>query len=131
MIFVKRGLSSKSSMFVLAAIASMAGSLISASANANEIEEVTAVSSLFEDQDSIGQVTSVSQLSDVQPTDWAFQAFQSFFVAAVLHSHLALKSLRNLRCGNHLPRGRRRSTVLSETKELGSGVRSQESGRRG
>ncbi len=28
-------------------------------------------------QDSIGQVTSVSQLSDVQPTDWAFQAIQS------------------------------------------------------
>jgi hypothetical protein len=28
-------------------------------------------------QDSIGQVTSVSQLSDVQPTDWAFQALQS------------------------------------------------------
>ena len=27
--------------------------------------------------DSIGQVTSVSQLSDVQPTDWAFQALQS------------------------------------------------------
>ena len=77
MIFVKRGLSSKSSMFVLAAIASMAGSLIAASASANEIEEVTAVSSLFEDQDSIGQVTSVSQLSDVQPTDWAFQALQS------------------------------------------------------
>jgi len=27
--------------------------------------------------DSISQVTSVSQLSDVQPTDWAFQALQS------------------------------------------------------
>jgi hypothetical protein len=27
--------------------------------------------------DSVGQVTSVSQLSDVQPTDWAFQALQS------------------------------------------------------
>ncbi|NJL39282.1 MAG: iron uptake porin [Leptolyngbyaceae cyanobacterium SM1_4_3] len=27
--------------------------------------------------DSIGQVTSVSQLSDVQPTDWAFSALQS------------------------------------------------------
>lgn len=26
---------------------------------------------------SAGQVTSVSQLSDVQPTDWAFQALQS------------------------------------------------------
>lgn len=29
------------------------------------------------DENSIGQVTSVSQLSDVQPTDWAFQALQS------------------------------------------------------
>jgi hypothetical protein len=28
-------------------------------------------------QDSVGQVTSVSQLSDVQPTDWAYQALQS------------------------------------------------------
>jgi Carbohydrate-selective porin, OprB family/S-layer homology domain len=28
-------------------------------------------------QKSVGQVTSVSQLSDVQPTDWAFQALQS------------------------------------------------------
>jgi hypothetical protein len=28
-------------------------------------------------QDSMSQVTSVSQFSDVQPTDWAFQALQS------------------------------------------------------
>ncbi len=28
-------------------------------------------------EDAVGQVTSVSQLSDVQPTDWAFQALQS------------------------------------------------------
>ncbi|NCJ05268.1 iron uptake porin [Synechococcales cyanobacterium C] len=32
---------------------------------------------LYEDEESIEQVTSVSQLSDVQPTDWAFQALQS------------------------------------------------------
>jgi Carbohydrate-selective porin, OprB family/S-layer homology domain len=31
----------------------------------------------LESKDSLGQVTSVSQLSDVQPTDWAFQALQS------------------------------------------------------
>ncbi|MEO0373121.1 MAG: hypothetical protein AAF329_00560 [Cyanobacteria bacterium P01_A01_bin.17] len=39
----------------------------------------TSVSELMEDtgSDSVGQVTSVSQLSDVQPTDWAFQALQS------------------------------------------------------
>ncbi|MGJ3245004.1 MAG: iron uptake porin [Elainellaceae cyanobacterium] len=29
------------------------------------------------DSASLGQVTSISQLSDVQPTDWAFQALQS------------------------------------------------------
>jgi hypothetical protein len=33
--------------------------------------------SALESDDSLGQVTSVSQLSDVQPTDWAFQALQS------------------------------------------------------
>ncbi|WP_242050661.1 iron uptake porin [Oculatella sp. FACHB-28] len=40
---------------------------------------VPSVNSLTEDtaSNSIGQVTSVSQLSDVQPTDWAFQALQS------------------------------------------------------
>lgn len=31
----------------------------------------------MDSSDPIGQVTSVSQLSDVQPTDWAFQALQS------------------------------------------------------
>ena len=29
------------------------------------------------ESDPMAQVTSVSQLSDVQPTDWAFQALQS------------------------------------------------------
>ncbi|MBW4505966.1 MAG: iron uptake porin [Scytonematopsis contorta HA4267-MV1] len=37
---------------------------------------VTSVDSLTQ-QNSMPQVTSVSQLSDVQPTDWAFQALQS------------------------------------------------------
>lgn len=32
---------------------------------------------VYKATDSLGQVTSVSQLSDVQPTDWAFQALQS------------------------------------------------------
>ncbi|MGB8697969.1 MAG: iron uptake porin, partial [Thermosynechococcaceae cyanobacterium] len=43
-------------------------------------EPVNSVSGLMSDVKSnaaIGQVTSVSQLSDVQPTDWAFQALQS------------------------------------------------------
>lgn len=32
---------------------------------------------------SLAQVTSVSQLSDVQPTDWAFQALQSLVEVTV------------------------------------------------
>ncbi len=42
-------------------------------------EQVNSVNSLVEQSqsDALGQVTSVSQLSDVQPTDWAFQAVQS------------------------------------------------------
>ncbi len=45
-------------------------------------EEKAVVTPLFRDDNlsqekTIAQVTSVSQLSDVQPTDWAFQALQS------------------------------------------------------
>jgi Carbohydrate-selective porin, OprB family/S-layer homology domain len=40
-------------------------------------QQVTPVSSLSQEPNSMGQVTSVSQFSDVQPTDWAFQALQS------------------------------------------------------
>ncbi|ABA22972.1 S-layer region-like protein [Trichormus variabilis ATCC 29413] len=42
-------------------------------------EAVTSVSQLTQASkaQNIGQVTSVSQFSDVQPTDWAFQALQS------------------------------------------------------
>jgi len=40
-------------------------------------EQVTSVSQLSQDSNNLGQVTSVSQFSDVQPTDWAFQALQS------------------------------------------------------
>jgi hypothetical protein len=40
-------------------------------------EKVTSVAELSEESSNIGQVTSVSQFSDVQPTDWAFQALQS------------------------------------------------------
>ncbi|MGB7415589.1 MAG: iron uptake porin, partial [Thermosynechococcaceae cyanobacterium] len=38
---------------------------------------VTSLDAIESDADSLGQVTSVSQLSDVRPTDWAFQALQS------------------------------------------------------
>ncbi|MBD2509329.1 iron uptake porin [Nostoc muscorum FACHB-395] len=50
------------------------------SALATEVnEQVTNAAQLSEAQDSndMSQVTSVSQFSDVQPTDWAFQALQS------------------------------------------------------
>ncbi len=41
------------------------------------VAEQTTVAQLSNEANSIGQVTSVSQFSDVQPTDWAFQAVQS------------------------------------------------------
>ncbi|MEH2465693.1 iron uptake porin [Nostoc sp.] len=41
------------------------------------LEEVSRYSSEGKNQNSLSQVTSVSQFSDVQPTDWAFQALQS------------------------------------------------------
>ncbi|MBF2063807.1 MAG: iron uptake porin [Calothrix sp. C42_A2020_038] len=49
------------------------------SALAGEMNNVPSVSQMAQGQqsDNIGQVTSVSQFSDVQPTDWAFQALQS------------------------------------------------------
>lgn len=54
------------------------GLLAGNSALAVEVNpQVTTVAQLSQEADSIGQVTSVSQFSDVQPTDWAFQALQS------------------------------------------------------
>ncbi len=49
------------------------------SALAGEVEGVTSVADLSQQsqENNMGQVTSVSQFSDVQPTDWAFQALQS------------------------------------------------------
>lgn len=43
----------------------------------NVLEEVTKYGSEGQENGSQSQVTSVSQFSDVQPTDWAFQALQS------------------------------------------------------
>ncbi|MBD2102201.1 carbohydrate porin [Leptolyngbya sp. FACHB-261] len=40
-------------------------------------EQINSVSQLAGTTNSMSQVTSVSQLSDVRPTDWAFQALQS------------------------------------------------------
>jgi Carbohydrate-selective porin, OprB family/S-layer homology domain len=48
------------------------------SALASEVNQpMTSVAQLSQESQSLGQVTSVSQFSDVQPTDWAFQALQS------------------------------------------------------
>ncbi|MBR8834632.1 MAG: carbohydrate porin [Stigonema ocellatum SAG 48.90 = DSM 106950] len=48
------------------------------SALADEVKDTTSVTKLSRNNvENIGQVTSVSQFSDVQPTDWAFQALQS------------------------------------------------------
>ncbi|MDG2989654.1 iron uptake porin [Candidatus Synechococcus calcipolaris G9] len=38
---------------------------------------IMSVDDLLSNEESMGQVTSVSQLSDVQPTDWAYQALAS------------------------------------------------------
>jgi hypothetical protein len=63
----------KVSPAVLAATFFTANSTLAAEVN----EQVTTVAQLSQEANNIGQVTSVSQFSDVQPTDWAFQALQS------------------------------------------------------
>ncbi|AFY44202.1 iron uptake porin [Nostoc sp. PCC 7107] len=63
----------KVSPAVLAATVLAANSALAGEVN----EQVTTVTQLAAQPDSMGQVTSVSQFSDVQPTDWAFQALQS------------------------------------------------------
>jgi Carbohydrate-selective porin, OprB family/S-layer homology domain len=45
--------------------------------NSNSLEQINQYSAEGSDENTAGQVTSVSQLSDVRPTDWAFQALQS------------------------------------------------------
>ncbi|MBW4568954.1 MAG: iron uptake porin [Tolypothrix carrinoi HA7290-LM1] len=66
----------KLSPLVVAASFLAANSANSAQVKAEQ-EQTTSVSQLSQEANSIGQVTSVSQFSDVQPTDWAFQALQS------------------------------------------------------
>ncbi len=46
-------------------------------ATANALELVSQDNQSIDSNNALAQVTSVSQLSDVQPTDWAFQALQS------------------------------------------------------
>lgn len=51
--------------------------LIAQTANAEPVTSVDSLMSVTKPDPAMGQVTSVSQLSDVQPTDWAYQALQS------------------------------------------------------
>jgi Carbohydrate-selective porin, OprB family/S-layer homology domain len=67
----------KLSPLVVAASFLAANTARAAEVKAEVKEETTSVSQLSQESNSIGQVTSVSQFSDVQPTDWAFQALQS------------------------------------------------------
>ncbi|MCX7595772.1 MAG: iron uptake porin, partial [Fischerella sp.] len=68
----------KLSPVVFAATLLAANSAFAAEVNQEMSQDVTSVSQLSpESGDSMDQVTSVSQFSDVQPTDWAFQALQS------------------------------------------------------
>lgn len=51
---------------------------IATEAQAQTVDPITTVSAIADENlDSVAQVTSVSQLTDVKPTDWAFQALQS------------------------------------------------------
>ncbi|MEB3337522.1 MAG: iron uptake porin [Leptolyngbyaceae bacterium] len=53
------------------------GLAISTSASASDLEQIQRYAREGTGSNPINQVTSVSQLGDVQPTDWAFQALQS------------------------------------------------------
>lgn len=55
----------------------MVGEVAKPSSQARSLEQVTALSETDEAIAEVDQVTSVSQLTDVKPTDWAFQALQS------------------------------------------------------
>ena len=56
-----------------------AASLVSVPVQAEDFEELTPLSAIADPMiaDSADQVTSVSQFTDVRPTDWAYQALQS------------------------------------------------------
>lgn len=60
-----------------AALLVSSGSALAQSAETSNIDQIQEYSRGTRRSGSIGQVTSVSQLRDVRPTDWAFQALQS------------------------------------------------------
>ncbi|MBE9095691.1 iron uptake porin [Tychonema sp. LEGE 07203] len=51
--------------------------IVQPQAQSNVLEQINQYSTEGSSENAAGQVTSVSQLSDVRPTDWAFQALQS------------------------------------------------------
>ncbi|WP_330205199.1 iron uptake porin [Cyanobacterium sp. Dongsha4] len=62
----------------LIAMAIASNGLAPVSANANEVDTATIDQiSQYNETQPMGQVTSVSQLRDVSPTDWAFEALRS------------------------------------------------------
>jgi hypothetical protein len=64
-------------LFLIAGSLSLASFAAVLPASAEQVNSVSGLMSEAKENASIGQVTSVSQLSDVKPTDWAFQALQS------------------------------------------------------
>jgi len=84
---LKFGLKSGLNVLFISPIAVSAGLMAAIEVEANEINPSTASPTNTLNQiaqykqndsaDSMSQVTSVSQLTDVRPTDWAFQALQS------------------------------------------------------
>jgi hypothetical protein len=67
---------------LLAASAAVGAVLVAGAAQANEVTSVASLDQLAQysqegQSNAAANVTSVSQLSDVKPTDWAFQALQS------------------------------------------------------
>ncbi len=68
----RRSLPLLSTLVGFGLIASPAALAVVEDARNSELSELSAYG-----DDSVSQVTSVSQLSDVQPTDWAFQALQN------------------------------------------------------
>lgn len=65
------------SIVVPAMVGTSVAAMAPAIANDTPVTSVYEIQTLGSSDDVMAQVTSVSQLSDVQPTDWAFQALQS------------------------------------------------------
>ena len=76
---LKLGASAKSAELKLDKVAPIQIAQVSAtpSSETDSIDQINRYSREGKSGASVGQVTSVSQLSDVRPTDWAFQALQS------------------------------------------------------